>query len=86
MAGTVSASTAKPRRKRVQVGWWCDHEHEPCGEGTHLSAHGKWVRGKFRETYAEPSVRKSASMLDHKEPKKKPPCPLAVPMYVMKEA
>lgn len=80
----MTAPTRKPRRKRVQVGWYCDHEHERSGEGSHMSAHGKYKRGKHIETYPEPNTRKAMSMLDYHDPKKKPHCPLAVPMYVLK--
>jgi len=74
--------TQAKRRKRVQVGWFCDHEHEGIGEGSHMSTHGRWRRSKYQETYAQPSTRKALSFLHHREPKRKPHCPRAVPCYV----
>lgn len=73
------------RRKRVQVGWFCSHEHEPHGSRTHMATHGKWKRGKWIATFAEPNTTKSLSFLDYHDPKKRPPCALAVPMYIYQE-
>jgi hypothetical protein len=77
------AARKRHSQAKTQVGWYCDHEHEPYGEGSHMSAHGKYKRGKYIETYPEPNTHKAMSMLDYKDPKKKPPCPLAIPMYVL---
>lgn len=71
---------------RVQVGWYCDHEDEAYSEGSHMATHGRWKRQKWQETYAQPSTRKSLSFLHHREPEKKPPCPRAVPIYVIRDA
>lgn len=72
----------KPRRKRVQVGWYCDHKDEGSGNSSHMSSHGKMKRGKWHESYPEPNVTKGLSMLDYHAPKKKPHCPRAVPVYI----
>lgn len=73
------------RRKRVQVGWFCDHDDEPFGAGSHTSTHGRMKRGKWHETLPEPNTRKALAFLDYRDPKKKPHCPRAVPMYVYRE-
>lgn len=71
------------RRKRVQVGWYCDHDHEPFGQGTHLKP--EWKRGKFLSDSPSVSTRKALEFLDHNDPKKRPACPLAEPIYVYRE-
>lgn len=63
------------RRKRVQVGWYCNHEHEPMGEGSHVHQHGKKL--------AAPSTTKALMLPDHRDPKVRPRCPLAVPTYIL---
>lgn len=75
------------RRKRVQVGWYCNHEDEKRVKpwaGSHISSRAKLKRGKW-VTESEPTVTQCLDMLDWKDPKKRPPCPLAVPMYVLVE-
>lgn len=74
------------RRKRVQVGWFCDHEHEPYGERSHMSNHGRYRRGKWQESFPEPHTNKALTFLDFHDTKKRPPCPLAEPIYVYREA
>lgn len=74
------------RRKRVQVGWYCNHEDEkrnPPYDGSHMSTHGKWRKKKgWVETYPEPNTTKALSFLDHRDPKKPPHCPRAIPAYI----
>jgi hypothetical protein len=73
------------RRKRVQVGWYCNHEDEkllPPYAGSHMSTHGKWKRSKWVESVAEPNTTKALTFLDYRDSKKPPNCPLAVPIYI----
>ena len=66
----------------IQVGWYCDHNSEPLGEGTHMSGHGKWKKRKWIETFPEPSTTKALAFLHYGDPEKHPHCPKAVPVYI----
>jgi hypothetical protein len=74
-----------PRRKRVQVGWYCNHEDEPYDARTHMSSHGKMKRGKWIETFPEPNTTKGLQFPNYYDPKKRPACPKAVPAYIYQE-
>lgn len=70
------------RRKRVQVGWYCDHKDEPYLSRTHVERtmkRGEWVNRPAPNTIA------SHQGLDYHDPKKRPPCPLIEPVYVYRE-
>ena len=77
------------RRKRIQIGWHCDHHDEATRENdyktSHISSHGKLKRGKWIESYPQPYVLASFHHLDYKDPKKRPACARAVPVYIYKE-
>lgn len=71
------------RRKRVQVGWFCDHDHEPFDSRSHVKE--EWKRGKLIPESPAPSTVKQLQFLDYQDPKKVPPCPLSEPVYVYRE-
>jgi hypothetical protein len=50
-----------------------------------MSHHGKWKRGNI-ETFPEPEVSSSFAHLDYRDPKKRPACVRAVPVFIYKEA
>lgn len=74
------------RRKRVQVGWYCDHEDEKREapyKGSHMSSHGRYRKKKgWLETYPQPETVKALNFLDYHDPAKAPHCPRAVPAYI----
>lgn len=70
------------RRKRVQVGWYCNHEDEPWDNRSHVKE--SWQRGR-KNTASDSSTVKSLQFLDHEDPKKQPPCPLSEPIYVYRK-
>jgi hypothetical protein len=50
-----------------------------------MSSHGRWKRGKWIETFPEPNTVRGITFLDHRDPKRKPACPKAVPVYMLAE-
>lgn len=73
------------RIKRVQVGWYCDHESEKLGECTHIRI--EYKRGKQVEVKDTASHRTHFSIqgLDYRDQAKKPPCPKTEPVYAYRE-
>jgi hypothetical protein len=70
------------RRKRVQIGWYCDHRNELFG--SHIGDLHK--SGRIKKDVPIPSTFQSLTFLDWQDAKRVPACPKAEPVYVYRSA